>query len=675
MKWLIPIVLFVVLVGCATQSATDPRYVVDGEQYGVTDGPFRGRWWSYYERGRSFMAGGFTKEAESDFREAIAMRAGDQRWARTYGLHFTREYFPNRELGVALLAQGEVDKAVEALRLSLSQTETARAAVYLEKALRAQITAAGGDDVTPVITDLATTVVDGGDPLERVVRFRVSDNHFLRAIRVGTQRVIVPVASQAHVVEERVRVAAAAREINVVVEDIAGNTATASTPIAIDAEGPMVSFDEPIVLPGVVRGVVADGSGVASLHINGENVALDGDSFAINVAEVNLEKPISYEAVDNAGNINRGPIPIEGAVLSLHGMGDTVFASRDHVNGLELMPLSDGRVMAYRVAQATAGPVEIAWTDMDNDTRVPMDSLVVRVRVKSKTRTPIAAISINGEPCAIVPGRSSARVSRYVYLGDDVGGREITCEVIDDKGNRAESTISVQRVLSEVEEGLPLRTVLLGAEAGLVSSSESANKAEYVVRAFTRGLEEAMRARVVNRELLPHVLLEQELSTLSEDSGVALGEIETADMILRPFYDQDSEVLSITVEVYSTALSDTPQGAQRIETLDVAAAADDREALNTLAEDLSLLYQTVFPRRKGNVTSEDGGRIVCDLGSRDGIRELMKCSVYFAEDGGDRLVGDAWVRRVDDAESRAELVVADDFPADALDGPIYIVTK
>ena len=41
-----------VLAGCAKESG----YVKDGVAYGVTDGVFRGRWWSYYERGTSFVA-------------------------------------------------------------------------------------------------------------------------------------------------------------------------------------------------------------------------------------------------------------------------------------------------------------------------------------------------------------------------------------------------------------------------------------------------------------------------------------------------------------------------------------------------------------------------------------------------------------------------------------------
>ena len=48
--------------GCAEQK---DQYTRDGNEYGTTSGSFRGRWWNYYERGRSFSDGRFHKEANA----------------------------------------------------------------------------------------------------------------------------------------------------------------------------------------------------------------------------------------------------------------------------------------------------------------------------------------------------------------------------------------------------------------------------------------------------------------------------------------------------------------------------------------------------------------------------------------------------------------------------------
>ena len=53
--------------GCATQEGA----VREGRQYGVTEGVFHGRWWNYYERGASYLAGQFYEEAAADFAQAV----------------------------------------------------------------------------------------------------------------------------------------------------------------------------------------------------------------------------------------------------------------------------------------------------------------------------------------------------------------------------------------------------------------------------------------------------------------------------------------------------------------------------------------------------------------------------------------------------------------------------
>jgi tetratricopeptide (TPR) repeat protein len=102
-------------------------------------GPFRHRWWHYYNRAQCFLQKGCLQGAIDDLKIAISQRSKDQWNARTYGMHFM-DYFPNRELGIAYYYQGkkaaseeEYKKAVEKLEESLSYTPSAKAVYYLEK--------------------------------------------------------------------------------------------------------------------------------------------------------------------------------------------------------------------------------------------------------------------------------------------------------------------------------------------------------------------------------------------------------------------------------------------------------------------------------------------------------------------------------------------------------------
>lgn len=119
------------LNGCGANRGPEPK-VVDGETFGTTTAPFRGRWWQYYERGVSWSLGGFWAEAEADFREALALRLTDNRRARTYGMHFV-QCFLHRELGAVLIEQNRLDEAETELRLSLAQEPSAKADYLLAR--------------------------------------------------------------------------------------------------------------------------------------------------------------------------------------------------------------------------------------------------------------------------------------------------------------------------------------------------------------------------------------------------------------------------------------------------------------------------------------------------------------------------------------------------------------
>ncbi len=119
------------LNGCGASRGPEPK-IVDGQTFGTTTVPFRGRWWQYYERGVSWSLGGFWAEAEADFRDALKLRLTDNRRARTYGMHFV-QCFVHRELGAALLEQNRFDEAEAELRISLVQEPSAKAEFLLAR--------------------------------------------------------------------------------------------------------------------------------------------------------------------------------------------------------------------------------------------------------------------------------------------------------------------------------------------------------------------------------------------------------------------------------------------------------------------------------------------------------------------------------------------------------------
>ncbi len=118
--------LAAVVIGCATeQDSSSAKGETDYAKI------FRGRWWSYYDRGSFYLEKKQFELAAADFSAALTGRSTDTWRARTYGLHFV-EYFPNRELGIAYYEAGKLEEAQPLLEKSLQEVDTVRARHYLD---------------------------------------------------------------------------------------------------------------------------------------------------------------------------------------------------------------------------------------------------------------------------------------------------------------------------------------------------------------------------------------------------------------------------------------------------------------------------------------------------------------------------------------------------------------
>jgi hypothetical protein len=129
---ILSILIILLLCGCATIPC--PVFTKDGKEYGKVKN-FHGDWDDYYQCGLSYIEGEFYPYAIWALDQAIAQRYGDQRKARTYGLHFIDDYFPHREKGLVHYLTGDYDKALSELELSLKQEKSEKAYRIRDKVL------------------------------------------------------------------------------------------------------------------------------------------------------------------------------------------------------------------------------------------------------------------------------------------------------------------------------------------------------------------------------------------------------------------------------------------------------------------------------------------------------------------------------------------------------------
>jgi len=608
------------LAGCVSISEGNPKPMErDGQAFGVVDGTFRGRWWNHYERGRSYLDGGFYSEAAADLKTAIALRAEDQRWARTYGLHFIPEYFPNRELGITRFHEGQLEEAQQLLERSLAQEHTALAAHYLDLVRAAQVSQGGGDVVPPVITAGRVEAQVGEDGMQSIVYAEVSDNTYVASITINGEPYLLAQSAPQVEVAAPFALDAGANAFHVVATDIAGNVSESTIALERDFDGPTLSFDSP-ANAGLVSGVAYDPSGIASLHLGDKSVELTPADDGTLRFSMLLTCGGSFSAVDRLGNVNTGQIP--GTVAQQHAgaLQRGVLRLAANVDDAWIAAALSNTQLAQNNAPDIAG---IRLSNLADGQRFLMDEIVVAIDANDPDG--IAAIEVDGVPLkGLVPGATSQFLSRRIRL-TEMGPHTIHAKLSDGAGNVSETSVSIERAPTAIElPGELLRVALLGnLWEGAGPTLE--NEATFVAEELTGALFRRGRMDLVSRDALPRVLEEQELRTVlgSRDLDPALRQIVPADLLAVGKVRRTGDTMEIILQAVSSETSNILAYA------DVAGTVRSLDDLRALTRDLALRFEQEFPRVGGEVVNVPGqDRCFTTLSTADRVRPELPCVVY-----------------------------------------------
>jgi curli production assembly/transport component CsgG len=666
----------VVLAGCARRKAELARYQKDGVQYGVTEGTFRARWWNFYERGGSFLEGRYLAEAERDFQRAVRARERDQYWARSYGLHFVREYFPHRELGITYYLQGRYDEAIDHLARSLEQTYSARAAYYVDEAWKAKIDAENLDTEAPTMALLAPTTRSPVAVSELMLEAVARDDTFVKKITVNGEPVLVKVSQPEIHFTHPVRLGPGENEIDIRVEDLTGRATSQRFTLLSDLDGPVTSFDEPVMVPGTVKGVALDSSGVARFTVGGKEARLEGGAsglvtFAVSLARDEVAAPLLYECEDAHGNVTRGEVPIDPpreARRPVHAQ----FAAFHRGTG--------GPRVVFPSVMLGARPPRVRFPNVQDGDIFYRDEILVQLDLSGAEG--IGSASLNGVPVDVLPGRKRQRVTRRIALPDP-GPAELVAQVEDIQGQSVEQVLEVERRETEVARLGKLDVAMLGSVWQSVTPDEQ-DVTRTVTELLSAELYDIHRRRfnLVNRDNMEALLAEQELSALLSSSRerLALQQFRSADLMFIGTVRGDVDTMGISVEAVS---SETGLVVARPS---VEGPAKDLDDLQFLIEDLAFRIDQEFPRVQNRIARVKSDTVfTCPLNEREGIKEAMKYIVFRYIDADPErpgtsdetdVLGYALVRTVNDQESTAEVSVRFE---ETQDTPItedcYVTTK
>lgn len=671
--------------GCHIGRPDMSRYMVNGVQYGVVDGPFRGRWWNYYERGRSFLEGGFYEEAIRDFETAIAMRSEDQAWARTYGMHFVHEYFPNRELGAALYYQGDYEEAIDALSRSYGQQESARTALFLGKARRAVLEATGGDQAAPDVTfaDAGITTAEMRYTVKGVAR----DDTYVAGIKVGDAPFYFDLAQPEVAFEHEVLLQPGQNSVPVTVTDLLGKATVVECPIVADLDGPAVSFDTPLVVPGTVSGVVYDESGIESMLIAGKPVefadAGNGEkTFRVPVDVKLSDGPVPFIATDPFGNATDGTLPVDALITNAQaltvGFASTAPRWRDVAPGLRALMV--GEQVAMLVAQQEEGggegAVRVTIENIEEGDIFYTDEIVVALNIES-TKSPLQEISLGD---SIVPAKPENRerllIKRAVPLPDKQGPHDIVARA----KNSAEVSGSDQRTIVRQLQEIYLDDNKLGVAFRSQDTSPTLKDLEFeIVSLAEERLDERFNI-VIGRQddAMQDILLEYQLTDLVGENRQLIPELVPIEVYFTVTLREDDESVHLKLSPMST------ETGIRMDTYnDVAVDKSEDEEIGIALRTVAKLKQ-LFPRLGAPVIDWNEPDIEIFMGENAGILPSALAVVCVREEVPGNAFREAYfkyepvvctARITSRGESTSEAVVLPAEPGGSTDYPIVPITE
>ena len=614
-------VLLVALMGCAGQQGV----VVDGKTYGVTKGVFRGRWWSYYERGSSFLAGGLTDQASVDFQQALRGRSTDTWQARTYGLHFV-EYFPNRELGIAYYHMNRLDEARQYLEKSLAQVDTARANQYIDLVTRKQISSGQISDTAD--PSLQTSLKDGAIVSSRRVPFEVSANDDVAVARLEVNGKAVPQRrSNAQItVADSLLLNEGTHEITFKAGDLADKSAATTVKLEVDLTGPTIGIFSPrdfsVTNADSVRieGVCVDKNGIASVSLAEKALTTQTGhrvEFSTDLPLQNGDNTFVIIAKDAAGNETRSAIKL------FKGDKQSSAARLWELNARapQLLQFAQDAAPAALPAVPPAAPIAIALRSPQAE-KPYRHNKTLYVSGDATAQTKVAALTINGEPFNELTGAPKETFSRRIPIdieGDAVVPVDVKAQ--DDQGHETMTSVKVNVhpvQLDSAESKLPLAVLAFAGEAVEPSLLE-------LLRVKTEAsLFAAARFRVLDRTRLLDVLTEQQLAAAlaNPDEAIVLGKLTNAHILLvADVFDRGGGV-----EVEARAISTETTGIlARTDTY-----IDDKnssERINAGLEALAADLAKAFPRLSGEILSvrpkPDGDELLLNWTREDGVLEGM----------------------------------------------------
>ncbi len=555
---LFTVLVVVVCVGCTAQE----RPLRPGQTKGI----FRGTWWGYYERGRSYADAGMMEEAIKDFQAAIRLRAEDTHYARTYGVHFTA-YYPNRELGCCYFAQGKVDDAKKALDASQRSAPTHKTDHFLELITQKQLLATRDDAEPPQLallwpphqSDIFINQYDA------VLEGELQDDLRVTQMAINDARIQIQPGERTKFSHPIKNLQEGPNPVQLRAVDLTGKETAQEHVVVVDVGGPVVNLQAPVVETTAtgkkvtVAGTIEDDNLLSSVKIGDRDLGGDHQKSVAftETFEIGLDvSEIKILASDLAGNQSSGVVSLAPTPTPA-GPTDTVPPT------LSLPPEK-----------------LVFFTDM------------ATLEIRAEDNQSVTSIEIAGKPVAVVPSAQAFTVHRIpLQEGENV----IPVKVADAAGNITEKDVKVTKY-SQAIKMVDARMAL-----GMTAQEEEGPKIEVAPR-----VPDKLASAIVARDRFQ----------------VSVSETAAKDALLQSKVHETPDSIEVVVRMVD------PETGTVMGIFDAFEKDKSEATLKYLADIVAEKMENAIPVIEGTVAKVAGSNLVLTFGVDAALPKYARCILY-----------------------------------------------
>lgn len=574
---------------------------------------FRHRWWNYYQRGIGYAESRKWSQAIADFSAAIGQRAGDQRMARTYGMHFI-DYFPFRELGILYFETGRYQEAEKLLERSIASYPSAKALFFLDQ-VRRSIIEKTGITISPPHLELSFTAQEvwtRDDPV--VIRGRAWDDHYVSRVSVNADPLFLEDGSQKNIMfQSWLSLPEGRHAIVVEAVNLMDQAVQRTVMINVDRHGPFIAIEQ-IVRKKTVKddvydiyGRVTDASGVSKVSLNDVVASIPmAPEVPFQYRLPINEKRLRIEAVDRLGNGTMAVFEVEKIPVSTY-------------RPILLAMAGDGennRALASILGGDSRHPPEIELKDWQDEQVVYLEKIFLDGVVSDPDA--VVQLTINNLPILDRP----AKIAYFNHMVPLVEGTNtISVKATDSSGDQSEKRITIVRKIPQamaLDHRLKV-TVLPFEKQGELSAASIFFQAQMLDALYRQN-----RFRLVERNALEMILRELKLSQtalMDQQTALRIGRLAAAQSVIAGDIIETRQGVEIVSRMIDAETSDI------LAMEDVYSQTKDRQTMQILAHGMAMKYHRGFPLVGGRVVSKRGKSIITDLGAQE-VKLLRRILIY-----------------------------------------------